>query len=95
MNDVSIKEFYITPKNIQYYFNRELAPFGISFSGALFLSLVENHLSTDNLKTALKGVKIIVAFPLGIAELVTNGIVGSFEKLIINESLTFMVLLID
>jgi hypothetical protein len=69
--------------------------FAISFSGALFLSLVEDHLSTDNLKTAVKGVKIIVAFPVGIAKLLTNGIVGNFEKLIRNEPLTFMFLLLE
>lgn len=67
----------------------------ISFTGALFLSLVENHLLANNLKTAIKGVKVIVAFPVSVAELVTNGIVDTFEKLIINEPLTFMVLLLN
>jgi hypothetical protein len=59
----------------------------ISFIGALFISLIENHLPAGNLKTTVKNINVIIAFPISIAELVTNSIVSTFEKLIINEPL--------
>lgn len=59
----------------------------ISFTGALFLSIVESYLPAGNIKTVVKGVKVIIGFPVGIAELMVNGIVGTFETLIIKEPL--------
>lgn len=59
----------------------------LSFTGALFLSIVESYLPAGNIKTVVKGIKIIIGFPVGIAELTINSIVGTFETWIIKEPL--------
>jgi hypothetical protein len=59
----------------------------ISFTGAMFLSLVESYLPAGNIKTVVKGAKVIIAIPIGITEVVTNGIIGTLEKLVMHEPL--------
>ena len=59
----------------------------ISFAGSMFLSLVECHVSAGPIKTAVGVTKVIVAFPINLAQTVTNGIVGFVENSIIGTTL--------
>ena len=62
---------------------------GLSWSGGIFLSTLENVIPDNMVKTKaiVKGSKYLIGFPIRIVETTTNGIIGFIERPIIGDQL--------